>query len=133
MVGAAAAVGSTKTAIFSTAEDIQNKLSPKVNGRRGVALGSARFEDWSIQKGSFFTLDSGQIVELVDVRRFPDYKGRPANLRPAAFLAEFEVKRGDLPGEERIYRLGHSEGGEFALLLNISASGNGKRMNAVLG
>ena len=58
-------------------------------------LGRALFEDWSVQKGSFFTLDSGQVVELVDVQLFPNKEGRTSDLRPAAFVTTFEVRRGD--------------------------------------
>lgn len=133
MVGAAVTTGGATTSILSSVDDMKNKLQPKVKGRRKVALSSARFEDWSIQKGTFFTLDSGQVVELVDVRRFPDYPGRPANLRPAAFVTTFEVKRGDPPGQERIYRIGHTEGGEFSLLLNVTSTAAGQRFTAVLG
>lgn len=133
--GAAIATGSATTSIFSflSLADIRNKLSPTVRGRRNVALGRALFEDWSIQKGSFFTLDSGQVVELVDVQMFPNKEGRTSDLRPAAFVTTFEVRRGDPVAEERIYALAHSEGGEFPLLLNIDKGGAGKRISAVLG
>ncbi|NBB24502.1 hypothetical protein GVM20_05145 [Porphyrobacter sp. SLTP] len=133
--GAAVATGSVTTSIFSflSVGDIRNKLNPTVRGRRNVALGRALFEDWSIQKGSFFTLDSGQVVELVDVKLFPNKEGRTSDLRPAAFVTTFEVRRGAPLAEERIYALAHSEGGEFPLLLNIDKGGAGKRISAVLG
>ena len=101
--------------------------------RRNVALGRALFEEWSVQKGSFFTLDTGQIVELVDVKLFPNDEGRPSYVRPEAFLTVFEVRRGAPVAAERIYSLAHNEGGEFPLFLNIDKGGAGMRISAVLG
>lgn len=135
LAGAAVTTGGVTTSIFSfsSAGDIRNQLSPTVQGRRNVALGRALFEDWSVQKGSFFTLDSGQVVELVDVKLFPEDEGRPTYVRPAAFLTVFEVRRGVPVAAERIYSLAHKEGGEFPLFLTIDKGGAGKRISAVLG
>lgn len=134
--GAAVTTGGITTSpmfSFSSLGDIQDQLSPTVQGRRNVALGRALFEDWSIQKGSFFTLDSGQVVELVDVKLFPNDEGRPSNVRPSAFVTVFEVRRGVPVDAERIYSLAHREGGEFPLFLNIDRGGEGMRISAVLG
>lgn len=135
LAGAAVTTGGVTTSIFSFSSTgaIRNKLSPTVRGRRNVALGRALYEDWSVQKGSFFTLDSGQVVELVDVKLFPNREGRTSNLRPAAFVTTFEVLRGAPVAEERIYRLAHNEGGVFPLFLNIDKGGAGMRISAVLG
>lgn len=136
LAGAAVTTGGVTTApmfSFSSLGDIQDKLSPNVRGRRNVALGRALFEEWSVQKGSFFTLDTGQIVELVDVKLFPNDEGRPSYVRPEAFLTVFEVRRGAPVAAERIYSLAHTEGGEFPLFLNIDKGGAGLRISAVLG
>lgn len=135
LAGAAVTTGGVTAPVFSflSLGDIQQKLSPTVHGRRNVALGRALFEEWSVQKGSFFTLDSGQVVELVDVKLFPNDEGRPSYVRPAAFLTVFEVRRGVPVIDERIYRLAHNEGGEFPLFLNIDKGGAGMQVSAVLG
>lgn len=132
LAGAAATTGGVSQSLFMSADDIEGKLRPIGRGRHNVHLASATYDDWAIQKGSFFTLDTGDVVKLVDVQAFPDYPGRPNNLRPGAFLNTFEVQQGARPTVERIYRLAHKEGGEFDLFLNL-ASGNEDHLLAVLG
>lgn len=127
-----ATAGAGSAPLFMSVDELKQKLRPTGNGRRGVPLASATVDDWSLQKGSLFTVDSGEVLELVDVRRFPEHPGRPQNLRPSAFVTTFEVKRGEPLPEARIYRMNHLEGGAFDLLLTHSAPEWPRRMIAVL-
>lgn len=131
LAGTVTAGAITAAPMFLSVDDLKQKLRPTGQGRRGVPLATATVDDWSLQKGSLFTIDTGQVVELVDVQRFPEHAGRPRNLRPAAFVSTFEVKRGEPLAESRIFQFNHSEGGDFSLLLTHAAPEWPKRMIAV--
>lgn len=133
VAGTAATVGAASGPVFMGLDAFKDALQPaQGKGRRRVPLGPATADDWSLQKGTLFRIDTGQILELVDVRRFKQYPGRPRHLRPAAFVNTFEVKDGAPLTEERIYRFSHVEGGQFDLLLSRGAPDKPMRMLAVL-
>ena len=129
----ATTVGSVSAAFqFTSADGLAEILRPVGRGRRNVPLGTATFEDWALQEGSLFTLDSGTVLQLVDVQAFPVDRGRPAELRQRAFVARFDVKEGGPLSDSRTYRLNHDEGGMFDLLLAHGAPEMPLRMLAVL-
>ena len=132
LAGTVTAGAITAAPLFISVDNLKQKLRPTGQGQRGVPLATATADDWSLQKGSLFTLDTGHVVELIDVQRFPDHPGRPRNLRPAAFASTFEIKRGEPLAESRIFQLNHAEGGDFALLLTHASPEWPKRMIAVL-
>jgi hypothetical protein len=129
----ATTVGTVSVAFqFTSADRLADILRPVGQGRRNVLLGTATVEDWSLQEGSRFTLDTGHVLELVDVQAFPVDRGRPAGLRPRAFVARFDVKEGAPLSDSRLYRFNHAEGGMFDLLLAHGAPDMPLRMLAVL-
>ena len=113
---------------FRTTEDFSVLLrGPK--GRKGVRLATAERPDWAAQVGTFFTADTGQVLELTDVQGFPTSGERPDNLRDSAFLARFKIKDGGAMIDGELRRVAHPDGGTFDIFL--TAGSDPTRMLAV--
>jgi hypothetical protein len=131
VAGTATVGGIAAAQRFTSADSLEQLLRPVQLGRRGVPLGSAEVDDWSLQVGSMFTAHTGHLLKLVDVQRFREDKNRPAGLRAKAFVARFDVAEGGAMPGEAIYRVNHPEGGVFDILLSGGIPGNPLRVAAV--
>jgi len=100
-------------------------------GRRNVKLNTATSADWSLQKGTLFTAQTGHVLKLVDVQIFTEKSPRPPGLRDKAFIARFDIVRGGTLDGNRTYRFAHSEGGTFDMFLAARNPANPLRMNAI--
>jgi hypothetical protein len=106
-------------------------LRPVGLGQRGVPLASASYDDWALQVGSSFTAQTGQVLKLADVQKFPERGNRPENMRNP-FVARFDVSKGAALADSEIYRVSHPEGGTFDLMLQSGDPSKPMRMLAVL-
>jgi len=122
LAGGAAAIAGT---IGSTGSAFAKVLRP-----RNAALKAAGFDAWSAEVGSHFTVQSGQVLKLVEVRSFDHNGSKPHHVRKQAFLASFETPHADsLP--EAIYRVAHPSGGTFEIFLSKTGPDQPARMLAV--
>lgn len=90
-----------------------------------VRLATAEVADWRGVVGTFFTLETGQVLQLGSVAAFADPDGPPPDpLRKKAFVARFNVvpstvaRAQVLPEPDRIYRIAHPRGGTFDIYLS---------------
>lgn len=126
-VGAAAVGGGAMK--FASTEQFSLLLRPRGKGRKGVPLATAARDDWTAQVGTFFTADTGQVLELTDVQGFHTHGERPKHLRESAFVARFEIKDGGAMLDGQLRRVAHPNGGTFDMFL--TAGSDPARMLAV--
>lgn len=131
--GAVAAGGITVQQTGVGSEGFAELLRPAGLGRRGVNLATASKDDWALQVGTMFTAQTGHVLKLVDVQGFRERVERPAGLRAEAFVARFDVDSGGVLPGERIYRVNHTDGGEFDLFLAPGHPSKPLRMLATFG
>lgn len=131
LAGATTVGAGTGAFRFGGAFQFKKALNPLKDGDKNVPLTQAGAADWKARSGSLFTLDTGAIVELSDVRLFRKDPRRPANLRPEAFTTSFKLKKGAKLLEERIYRLNHVDGGAIDLFLSVAEPRGGRELYAV--
>jgi hypothetical protein len=81
-----------------------------------AALARAGYADWTSHTGSRFTLETGHVLELVEVESLPSRDTRPSSVRDQAFVTRFESVRGGALEEGR-YVVNHPRGGMFEIFL----------------
>lgn len=99
-------------------------------GRRDVPLGTANLDDWAQLVGSTFRTTEGHVLELADVRAFPQPGPHPSGVRDRAFVAGFEIMSGGPMADSRIYRVDHPQG---AFEVFLTTAEKPMRMLAVFG
>lgn len=107
---------------------------------KAVRLATAEVADWRGVVGTFFTLETGQVLELGSVAAFADPDGPPPDpLRKKAFVARFKVvppalgRSQVLPAPDRIYRVAHPSGGTFDIYLSAGDPAQPDQRLAVFG
>jgi hypothetical protein len=127
-LGGATAAGAAVAVQGGTASFAQALGLTGAGGSTGD-LKNAGYDGWAAQIGSNFSVDTGNVLKLVDVHKSAPQGTRPRSLRPDSFIASFDISRG---GElaEGLYRVAHSQGGTFDIFLTKGAS-NSLRMLAV--
>lgn len=107
---------------------------PAAGARRGVALKTASYQDWVLQVGTNFTLETGHVLKLASVQSFPNQGPRPSNLRSQAFVARFDVKTAPRKAAalvDRIFRVAHPQGGTFDMFLSNVDPKKGLKLIAI--
>lgn len=131
--GAVAAGGITVQQTGIASEGFAELLRPVGLGRRGVNLATASKDDWALQVGTFFTAQTGHVLELADVQGFRERGKRPPGLRAEAFVARFDVARGGALPDAQLLTVNHTEGGTFDMFLTAGDPSKPLRMLAVFG
>ena len=127
-----ATVGTVATQDSGTADSFSRLIEPVIRGNHGVNLGSATADDWRLQRGTYFYLHTGHVLQLSDVQYFPE-ADRPKGMREDAFVVRFDsVKGGVVPGSV-IYGVSHEEGGRFDMFVTPGDPTKPLRMIAVFG
>src|SRR5687767_8805477 len=110
LAGGAAVAGGVTVQQTGGAGAFAELLNPAGLGRRGVNLATANKDDWALQVGTFFTAQTGHVLKLASVQGFPERRGRPAGLRPSAFVARFDITSGGPLQAAQLLTMNHKEG-----------------------
>jgi hypothetical protein len=131
LAGGAVAAGGITLQQTGGAGAFAELLRPVGLGRRGVSLATATKEEWAAQVGTFFTAQTGHVLKLTSVLGFRDGGVRPAGLRPAAFVAHFDVTSGGPMPSTQFLAVNHNEGGTFDIFMTGGNPARPLRMLAV--
>jgi hypothetical protein len=125
-----AAAGTVAVQQSGGAKAFAELLRPSGKGSSNAWLAKATWADWETQIGANFTANTGQVLKLIDIQRFPADAKRPKNLRDRAFVARFDIVRGGQMAPDTIYRVNHRRGA-FDIFLSKGDPEKPRRMLAV--